>query len=87
MEKLLIFNLKELKLTEISALKRTQITVNSRNLELVFFVERRVPRFVNNSNMFELCISVPIIGTSVFYKFCESVLYVIVFYQSITFLF
>lgn len=80
MEKLLIFNLKELKLTEISALKRTQITVNSRNLELVFFVERRVPRFVNYNNMFELCISVPIIGTSVFYKFCESVLYVIVFY-------
>jgi len=73
MGKLLIFNLKELKLTEISALRRTQITVNSRNLELVFFVERRVPRFVNNSNMFELCTSVPKIGTSVFYQFCESV--------------
>jgi len=77
MEKLLIFNLKELNLTEISALKRTQITVNSRNLELVFFVERRVPRFVNNSNIClnttVPCTFVPIIYPSVFYKFCESV--------------
>lgn len=54
MEKLFLFNHKELKLTEISALKRTQITVNSRNLELVSFVERRVPRFVKN-NKFALC--------------------------------
>lgn len=46
MEKLPLLNHKELNLTGMLALKRIQTTVNSHNLELVFFVERRVPRFV-----------------------------------------
>lgn len=48
MENLLPFRHKKLILIGVLVLKRAQITVNSRNLELVSFVERRVPRFVKN---------------------------------------
>lgn len=46
MENLLLFRHKKLILIGVLVLKRAQVTVNSRNLELVSFVERRVPRFV-----------------------------------------